>query len=321
MRAIIIREFGLPEVLKLEQIADPTPAKGEVRVRVHAAGVNPVETYLRSGNHTRKPALPWTPGTDGAGVIEAVGAEVSDLRVGDRVYIAGSRTGTYAEKCICVRSSVHPLPDRLSFSQGAAIHVPYATAFRALHQRARLRRGETVLVHGASGGVGIATVQLARAAGAVVIGSVGSDRGREAVLGAGARDVVDHKRPDHLDEVVRKNGGRGPDVIVEMLADRNLEGDLGVAASQGRIVIVGSRGRIEIEPRKAMTRDLDVLGMSLPNATEDEVAAIHQSLSPMFADGTLTPLVREEIPLGEAARAHQRVMEPGASGKIVLIAG
>jgi len=303
--------------LKLEEVEVPTPQSGEVLVRVHAAGVNPVETYLRSGAYTRKPTLPWTPGTDGAGIVEALGPNVDRVRVGERVYVAGSRTGTYAEKCVCAQTDVHPLPDRLSFAQGAAVGVPYATAFRALHQRAQLRAGESVLIHGASGGVGIAGVQIARAAGAVVVGTVGTGRGREAVLAAGAREVVDHRRPDHLDEVVRKLGG-GPNVIVEMLADRNLEADLGIAAKYGRIVIVGSRGRIEIEPRKAMTNELTVLGMSLPNASADEISEIHRALGVMFADGTLTPLIGEEIPLAEAARAHERVMKPGAYGKIVL---
>jgi NADPH2:quinone reductase len=319
MKAIVVREFGPPSVLRLEDVPLPRPSAGEVVVHLRATGVNPVETYLRSGKHARLPALPWTPGTDGAGIVEAVGDGVAGLQPGDYVYTAGSRTGTYAERCICTTAQARPLPERLTFAQGAAIHVPYATAWRALLERARLRPGETVFVHGASGAVGLATVQIARLKGADVIGSAGSEAGRAAVLAAGARDVVDHRQDGHCDEVVRLSGGGGPDVIVEMLADRNLDADLLCAASKGRIVVVGSRGRIEIEPRRAMTRDLTILGMSLPNATAEEIDAIHRAILPLFADGSLVPVVRTELPLAEAARAHELVLQPGALGKIVLV--
>src|SRR5262245_51274437 len=195
MRAIVVRDFGSPHVLRLEEVDPPEAGPGEVLVRVAAAGVNPVEAYLRSGNYTRRPPLPWTPGSDAGGSVEAVGAGVSRFARGDRVYVGGSRTGTYAELCVASERQVHPLPQRLSFAQGAALHVPYATAWRALVEKARMRPGEFVLVHGASGGVGLAAVQIARAAGAVTIGTAGTAAGHDAVVAAGANHVLDHRVP------------------------------------------------------------------------------------------------------------------------------
>src|SRR5215831_2311532 len=170
MRAIVVREFGGPEVLRLDQVPDPSPGADEVLVRVRAAGVNPVDVYIRSGTYARKPPLPYVPGSDGAGEIERAGANVKSWRAGDRVYIAGfggkpGGAGTYAERVVCAPSQIYRLPERCSFAQGAALGVPYATAYRALFHRAAGRAGETVLVHGATSGVGLAAVQIARAHG------------------------------------------------------------------------------------------------------------------------------------------------------------
>jgi NADPH2:quinone reductase len=319
MKAIQVHGHGGPEVLRLEEVPDPLPGKGEVVVRVRAAGVNPVEAYLRAGTHYRLEAFPWTPGTDAAGEVEAIGPGVRDVRPGDRVYTAGALSGTYAERALCSEDQVHPLPARCTFSQGAAVHVPYATAWRALHHKARVREGEVVLVHGATGGVGLAAVQIARAAQALVIGTGGSERGRAAVREQGAAHVLDHGSRGYLDAIPGLAGGRGPDVILEMLADRNLSEDLRVAAKHARVVVIGSRGRIEIEPRAAMSKDLAVYGMSLFNVPREELGAIHAEVVKGLEAGILRPVVGAEVPLAEAPKAHARVMEPGAHGKIVLL--
>ncbi|MBD2103637.1 NADPH:quinone reductase [Leptolyngbya sp. FACHB-261] len=317
MKAIRVREFGGPEVLQLEDVPDLQPGPGQVVVRVHAIGVNPVDTYIRSGiNYSTK--LPYTPGTDAAGVIEAVGA-VSRLSTGDRVYTAKTLSGAYAELTLCDQAQVHRLPSQLSFAQGAAINVPYATAYRALFQRAKAVPGEVVLVHGASGGVGIAAVQLARAAGLTVIGTGGSEQGRRLVTEQGAQQVLDHHDPTYLEQVLALTEQRGVDVILEMLANVNLDKDLGLLAPGGRVVVIGNRGRIEIDPRAAMSRDASILGMSLFNASEREFASLYAALAVGLENGTLRPIVRQEIPLAEAPRAHQAVLEAGAYGKIVLI--
>lgn len=318
MKAIRVHEFGGPEVLRLEEVPEPSPAAGQVLVRVRAAGVNPVDTYIRSGVHAVKPALPYTPGLDAAGEVEAVGEGVTRLSVGQRVYTAGSLTGTYAELTLCEESQCHPLPERVTFAQGAGIFTPYATAYRALFQRAQALPGETVLVHGASGGVGTAAVQLARAAGLRVVGTAGTEEGRRLVLEQGAHEVLDHRATNYLEQLSALTGGRGVDVILEMLANVNLDKDLGVLARGGRVVVVGSRGAVEINPRQAMTRDAAILGMTLFNTSPQELASIHAALGAGFEAGTLSPVVGRELPLSEAAQAHEAVLKPGAHGKIVL---
>ena len=324
MKAIRVREYGGPAVLKLEEVPDPKAGPGDVIVRVRAAGVNPVDAYIVAGTYPRKPPLPYTPGQDGAGEVVSAGADVKGFKAGDRVYICGvgntvAGAGTYAELALCMPSQLHHLPARVSFGQGAALGVPYCTAYRALFQRTNARPGETVLVHGATGGVGIACVELAHARGLTVIGSGGTDAGLKAVREHGADVVVSHKAPGYTDEILKATGGRGVDLIVEMAAHVNLDRDLGMLAKYGRVVVVGNRGKTEIDARQAMGRDASILGMTLFNVTEAEFVDIHAGLIAGLTNGTLSPVVGREIPLAEAARAHQAVMEPGALGKIVLV--
>ena len=321
MKAIHVHEFGGPEVLRLKEMPTPQPGPGEVLVRMHAAGVNPVETYIRAGKYARLPELPYTPGNDGAGVIEQVGAEVTEFRAGDRVYTAGSKSGTYAEFALCKKEQVHRLPTNVSFAQGAAMGTPYATAYRGLLQRAVAKPGETVLVHGASGGVGTAAVQLALADGLRVFGTAGSDEGLKLVREQGAHEVFDHRAPDHFEQIMKATGGNGVDVIVEMLANVNLGKDLTILAKGGRVVIIGSRGPVEINPRDTMQRDADVRGMILPNTPPAEMASIHAALVAGLENGALRPVIGKEFPLAQAAEAHRAVMESGAMGKIVLVPG
>jgi NADPH2:quinone reductase len=318
MKAIRVHEFGRPEVLRLEEVAMPQPGLGQVLLRMDAIGVNPVETYIRAGTYALKPTLPYTPGNDGAGAVEQVGADVNEFKPGDRVYTAGSISGTYAEFALCKTQQVHQLPANVSFAQGAAMGTPYATAYRGLFQRADAKPGETVLVHGASGGVGTAAVQLARARGLRVFGTAGSDEGRKLAREQGAHEVFDHRAPDHFIKIMNATGGRGVDVIVEFLANVNLGNDLTILAKGGRIAIIGSRGRVEINPRDAMQRDVDLRGMVMPNTPPAELASIHAALVAGLENGTLRPVIGKEFPLAEAAQAHRAVMEPGAMGKIVL---
>jgi NADPH:quinone reductase len=320
MKAIVVREFGPPDVMKLEEVDALTPGPGQVLVRVKAVGVNPVETYVRAGTYARKPNLPYTPGSDIAGVVEAVGPNVTGVKQGGRVYAYGTAgTGGYRESTLCEESQVYTLPGRLSFQQGAALGVPYSTAWRALFLRAQARPGETVLIHGASGGVGVAATQLARAHGLRVIGTAGTDKGVNLVREQGAHDVMNHRDADYLNRLMPLTGGRGVDLVLEMLANVNLDRDLDLLAFRGRVMVVGNRGRIEIDPRKIMSKDAAVLGMTMFNATSDEYHTIHAALAPGLENGSLTPVVGREMPLTEAAQAHVAVMQPGAYGKMVLI--
>lgn len=323
MKAIRAHKWGGPEVLQLDDVPDPRPGPGQVLVRVRAAGVNPVDTYIRSGAYARLPELPWIPGGDVAGVIEAAGEGVTRPKRGDRVYTAGGAgallTGAYAELMVCDASQVYPLPANISFAQGAAVGVPYGTAYYGLFYKAHARPGETVLIHGASGGVGIAAVQLAAAHGMTVVGTAGSERGRKLVGEHGAHHVLDHSATDYLDALRALTRGQGPDIILEMLANVNLAKDLDVVARFGRIVVIGNRGSIEINPRMAMTKDSVIFGLALWNASAEEIQSIHAALVAGLANGVLRPVVGRELPLKEAARAHAAVLEPGAHGKIALI--
>ena len=319
MKAIVVRAFGGPEVLKLEDVSDPAPGPGRILVEVKAVGVNPVETYVRAGTYGRLPALPYTPGTDAAGVVTALGEAARGFKLGDRVYVYGTETGAYAGLAVVETSRAWLLPASLSFEQGAALGVPYGTAHRALFHCGGAREGESVLVHGASGGVGVAAVQLARAAGLTVIGTGGGADGAAFVKSLGAHHALDHRAPGYQDEIRALTGGRGADVIVEMLANVNLPADLALAAPGGRIVVVGSRGPVTVDPRAAMSKDASILGMSLWNMSDADRAAVHAALAKGLASGALKPVLARSFPLAEAARAHEAVMSSGARGKIVLI--
>jgi NADPH2:quinone reductase len=321
MKAIVVKEFGPESVLKLEEKPDLVPGPGEVLVKVEAIGVNPVEAYMRSGAYPAKPALPYTPGNDAAGTVLKLGEGVTRFKAGDRVYSFGSRSGAYASQMLALESRLQKLPAKASFAQGAALGVPYGTAHRSLFFRAQARPGETVLVQGASGGVGTAAVQLARAAGMRVFGSAGTEAGRQAALAGGAHLAFDHKAPDFWDQVLAATQGKGVDVIIEVLANVNLARDLKALARFGRVVIIGSRGTVEIDPRETMGRDASILGMTLANATEHDLQGIHAAIHEGLENGTLRPVIATELPLAEAAEAQRQVMSNGKVGKIVLVPG
>lgn len=319
MKAIQVHSFGGPEVLEFREVPEPKPGPGQVLVRVHAAGVNPYDTYMRTGTYAIKPQLPYTPGSDAAGIVEAIGDSVKKVKTGDRVYTAKTLTGAYAEYALTDESQVNVLPAKTSFAQGAGLWVPYGTAYHALYHQAGAHASETLLIHGASGGVGIAAVQFARAMGMTVIGTASSSRGAELVKKEGADYVVDHSKPGHAEEIMRITGGRGADVILEMLANVNLATDLKLHALRGRTIVIGNRGEITINPRDLMGRRASVRGFTLWAATEAEIADIHAAIAAGLENGTLRPIVGREIPLKDAAQAHQEVLAPGSFGKIVLV--
>ncbi len=318
MRVIQVKEHGGPEVLQLTTVADPEAGPGQLVLRVEAAGVNPVDTYIRAGGYGAAPSLPYTPGFDAAGVVERVGAGVTQFKEGDRVYTSATLTGAYAEKALCGIQTVYHLPANISFSQGASLGVPYATAYRALFHKAKPAAGESVLVHGASGGVGLAAVQLARGAGLIVIGTASTSEGRELVRAEGAHHVLDHKAPAFNEDLKQITDGQGADIILEMLANVNLGKDLGLLAKFGRVVVIGSRGKVEVNPRDAMVRDVTIYGMTLFNATPADLRSIHAGLRAGLENGTLRPVVGRAFPLADAGQAHKAVMETTARGKIVL---
>ena len=319
MKAIRVSEYGGPSVLKLEEVPTPQPGPNQVLVRILAVGVNPVDTYLRSNTDNRGPKLPYTPGSDAAGVVEVVGSGVTQVKVGDRVYVGGTSSGAYAELCLSDPGQLHPLPANATFAQGAAMNVPYATAYQALFNRAHGQAGETVLVHGASGGVGIAAVQLARARGLTVIGTAGTERGRKLVLSEGAaprprphgpglprRVCAPHGRPGaghHHGDVGQREPPEGPRHHRHAWAH--------CRHRQPR------RGRDQRPLRDE--QNANILGMALTHASPFELAGIHAALVEGLRNGSLRPVIAQELPLSQAARSHEAVLEPGHHGKVILV--
>jgi NADPH:quinone reductase len=319
MRAIRVSQFGGPEVLKLEEIPTPTPAAGQVLVHVRAAGVNPYEAAQRAGTYAIKPPLPYTPGSDAAGVVESVGAGVTRVKAGDRVYTARTLSGSYAEYTLAQENQVQPLPDDVEFAQGAGVWVPYGTAYHALFHSAQAHAGESVLIHGASGGVGTAALQMARAIGLTIFGTAGTEPGLELIKREGASHAFNHTKAGYEDEILKATDGKGVDIILEMLANVNLAKDLKLLALNGRVIVIGNRGEITINPRELMTRRGSIRAFTLWAITEQETKEIYAGLNAGLSNGTLLPVVGKEIPLAEAARAHKEILEPGSAGKIVLI--
>ncbi|KAM8849249.1 quinone oxidoreductase isoform 2-T2 [Spinachia spinachia] len=321
MRAIRVTEFGAPSVLRLRaHVAVPQPGNGQVLIRVHACGVNPVETYIRAGTYARKPPLPYTPGTDVAGVVETVGEGVISVKAGDRVFTTATESGGYAEFAVAAHQCVHKLPDALHLSQGAAIGVPYFTAYRALVHKGHAKAGETVLIHGASGGVGVAACQLSRALGLKVLGTAGTPEGLKLALSNGAHLAFNHREEGYTDRIMEATQGGGIDVIVEMLSNVNLSADLQMLALGGRVTVVGCRGSVEINPRDTMAKESSIMGVGLFFATPEENKECAALLYAGMEAGWLRPVVGSQYPLAEAAQAHHDIIQcPGATGKTVLI--
>ena len=304
--------------MKVEEVAVPEPTGTQVLVRIETAGVNPVDTYLRTGIHAHAPKLPYTPGKDAAGVVEAVGVDVSKWKPGDRVYTADSLTGTYAEYSLASEAQLGRMPDNVSFEKGAGVWTPYATSYRALFQKAQAKAGETVLIHGASGGVGSAAVQWAKNAGLTVIGTASSDAGAKLVAELGADAVFDHTDEGHYSAIREFTHGKGVDIIIEMLANVNLERDFEALAMFGRIVVVGNRGSLTFTPRLAMTKDATIYGMSLFNSPQPDRDIIHAAIFNGLSDGSLDPIVSRVFRLDEAPLSHLAVINEKSNGKIVL---
>jgi NADPH:quinone reductase len=323
MKAIRVHQFGDPSVMKLEEVPDKSAGAGQVLIDVKAAGVNPVDTYIRSGQYASLPPLPFTPGADAAGLVAAVGNDVRDFKTGDRVYVSGTvdgrAYGSYAQKAVCSVDQVHHLPSHVTFTEGAGVGVPYVTAWRALFDKGRATAGETVLIHGASGAVGVAATQMASAAGLRVFGTAGTERGRQLAREQGAHEVFDHASAGYEKDVLAKTGGRGVDLIIEMLANVNLVKDLDLIAKRGRIAIVGNRGALELNPRAIMAKDATIVGFTNWNALPSELAVAHAAIVAGMQRSGYKPQVGKEMPLPDASRAHEEVLKPGAYGKIVLI--
>ncbi|EDQ86395.1 uncharacterized protein MONBRDRAFT_28381 [Monosiga brevicollis MX1] len=319
MKAVQVAEFGGPEVLQIAEVPIPHPRGTQVLVKLGAVGINPVETYLRAGAYASLPQLPFTPGKDGAGVVHACGEDVSKFKPGDRVYTTGSLTGTYAVYTLCTDDQLQPLPERITLAAGAAIGIAYRTAYRALFQRATFKPRDAVLIHGGSGGVGLAAIQLAAMHGAEVLATAGTEKGLQLMRDSGAHHVFNHREPDYLNAIKAATPGKGIKLIVEMLANVNLQHDLDLIGRHGTIAVVGNRGEININPRTLMLAEANIVGVL--GGTPDEISEAYHAINAGLAVGALTPVIGPAFTLEQAPEAHVEVIEhkQGTSGKIVLV--
>jgi NADPH2:quinone reductase len=318
MKALRVNQFGAPEVMVMEEIEVPAPGQTQILIDVKAVGINPVETYIRAGTYPLLPQLPFTPGINAAGIVVKVGSANTLFKPGDRVYCSASVSGTYAEMTLCDEQQVHTLPDNVSFEAGAAIGVPAATAWRALVIRGCALRGESVFIHGASGSVGLCAIQIAKSLGLTVYGSAGTEPGLQLIKKMGADYAFNHKSETYIDEIKKQSHNAGFNLILENLANVNLATDLDLLAPKGRVVIIGSRGTIEIDPRATMGKETDIRGLAVFSGSLEETAATHKNLKKLLAQGVLNPVISRTLSLSDAPQAHEMVMQDGNCGKIIL---
>lgn len=322
MRAIQAQELGGPEVMQLGEAEAPTPGPGQLLIQVEAAGINPLDAALRTGNHPRARflQLPWTPGAEAAGTVTALGPGVDGFSVGDRVY-GGGASGTYAEQALLTASRTATVPDNVSTVDASSLPVVLFTALYGLVHRGGLSVGETVLVHGGAGGVGMMGIQVAKAAGARVITTVSSTAKGDFARGLGADVVINYRDEDLVERCLAETDGRGVDLVLEMVATENFDKDCAALRPFGRLVLLGAgtgknpAGSVSFPA--FYSKNIDVLGFSLFNAEQQFPEMLRQA-GTLLASGAVRPHVGATVPLAEAARSHELLMSGAVFGKIVL---
>jgi len=322
MQAAVFDKHGGSEVIQVKQVARPTPSTDEVLIRVEAIGVNPVETYIRNGMFGEMP-VPHILGMDAAGVVEECGEDVTSFKKGDRVWIYHKQftgAGTYAEYVAVPQSDAHHLHDKMTFEEGAALGIPYLTAEHALVHSTRAKPGEYCFVHGASGGVGVASVQVARGIGLHVVGTAGTDESCKDVERNGAEFAINHCTEGYMDEIRSRLDGNGVDVVLEMLGDKNLAKDMEALNCGGRITVIGTRGpEVTINPMLFLQKEMQINGTRVFNASAEQVTQYCAHLASGADLGWLKPIVGKRYKLSQVKEAHEEIMNGRAKGKMVLI--
>jgi NADPH2:quinone reductase len=319
MKAIRIDSHGAPEVLRFREVETPIPGLGEVRVRLRAAGLNFVDIYQRRGEYPAP--LPHIPGSEGAGVVEAVGEDVSGFRPGDRVAYCG-HLGAYAEASVVPASSLIPLPESISFEQGAAFPLQGMTAHYLLHEYRALKPGDAVLIHAAAGGMGLLLTQWAAHLGARVIGTVSTEEKARTAREAGADEVILYTEQDFVEETKRITDGHGADLIIDGVGKATFAGNLEAAAAHGHVVIYGyaSGPPDPIQPLFLMSRSIAIAGGTLPCflRNRDELLTRANGVLEGIREGWLRLRIDGAFPLEKAPEAQRRLESRASIGKIVL---
>jgi NADPH:quinone reductase len=323
VKAVRIHKYGGPEVLVYEDVPDAQPKPNQVLVRVMAATVNPVDVSVRENRFPTPKEPPKIIGTDGAGVVEQAGSEVTEVRAGDEVFFSGigiGSEGSYAEYAVIAEAQAVAKPSGLTFAQAAALGMVFPAAYYGLVTRGALKPGESVLVQGASGGVGSASVQIAKALGGHVLATVAGQEAGRLVRELGADEVIDYKTEDVVARTLQLTEGKGVDLVHEMVISANLATDVRLVAKRGRIVCTGQgpAPQATIPISEAIAKDANLLFMNLSNAGRAGVADIARQIAQMAVEGKVRPVIGETLPLSEARRAHELLAGPHL-GKIVLV--
>jgi NADPH2:quinone reductase len=322
MKAVICREFGPPESLELEDVPDPQPGDGQILIDVYAAGLNFPDVLQIAGKYQFQPPFPFTPGAEVAGVVASVGAKVTGIKPGDRV-MGMPGIGGMAERVVVTSDSINPMPAGMDFATASGFELAYGTSYHALKQRAQLQSGETLLVLGASGGVGLAAVEIGKAFGARVIAAAGSDEKLQIAKSRGADVLLNYGQANLKDKMKELTGGKGADVIYDPVG-----GDLFDQATRsinwkGRLLIVGfASGTIPKYPvNLALLKGCSIVGVFWGDFKRREPEAYRQNcqeLRTLFEQGQLKPLVSQEFPLAQYAAALNLFVHRQAVGKVVL---
>jgi NADPH:quinone reductase-like Zn-dependent oxidoreductase len=342
MRAVVITEHGGPEVLRVQDLPDPPVGPGEVRIAVKAAGINFADTMARTGLYPDSPKVPCVVGYEVAGEVESVGDRVESVRPGDRV-LAGTRFNGQAELVTVPESMVYELPERLSFEEGAAFPVNYATAQAGLVVMGGLKTGERVLIHAAAGGVGIAATQIAKRVGAEVFGTASASK-HDAIRAQGVDHAIDYRSQDFAEEVRRLTGGEGIDVAFDALGPSSFRKDYRLLRPGGRLIMYGASEVQTGEKRSVptalrtvakspfsampwwkglgvMNENKGVFGLNMLSwwDAEGSLARVIEPLIPGLRQGELKPVVAEVFPFDRAPDAHRFIAERRNIGKVVLV--
>lgn len=322
MRALVCRELGPAEKLSIDVVDDPQPGPGEVVIDVHAAGLNFPDSLIISGSYQIRPELPFSPGAEGAGKISALGADVNDWQIGDRVIVSGAY-GAFAEKVVRPAAEIVALPDSMDYATGAGFLAAYGTAYFALKQRANLLTGETLLVLGAAGGVGLAAVDIGAAMGATVIAAASSEDKLDVACRAGASERIDYTREDLKQRVKDLTEGRGADVVFDPVGGKFSEPALRATGWDGRFLVIGfAAGDIaKIPLNLCLLKNNAIVGVFYgawiarePGANAANIAELFD----LYENGELSPLVTQQFALEDYVEAFATLTGRRARGKIVL---